>query len=270
MCGGALHSPAKQQARRPCFAAGTSIPSGALERPAKRGSEGRAGRPAEPVDEAPVRFSRSAQNGRRAHADDRIRAKHSSAGRGAGHCLVAEAAVHSEGRSAHESSRRRDASALKGSPSRASSARDQPNPATRIVSIKAVVSTCRSGARLRIGRYARVLGRRRTFDRIDTRRLDRPAWPLKRVQATFALLLDKSLDVLFAPTLPALHPIAQVAVPARHLLMTLISPRREFIAENHGICSVPVRDLSARCGLVLADPLGRPRMRAGRGAPFSS
>jgi hypothetical protein len=125
------------------------------------------------------------------------------------------------------------------------------------VSMKAVVSTCRSGARRRIGRYARVLGRRRTFDRIDTRRLDRPAWPTKRVQATFALLLDKSLDVLFTPTLPALHPVAQVAVPARHLPMTLVSPRREFIAENRGIWSVLVRDLSARCGLVLADPLGR-------------
>jgi hypothetical protein len=37
MWGGALHSLAKQQARRPCFAAGTSIPRGAVERPVKGG-----------------------------------------------------------------------------------------------------------------------------------------------------------------------------------------------------------------------------------------
>jgi len=69
------------------------------------------------------------------------------------------------------------------------------------------------------------------------------------VQATFALLLDKSLDALFAPTPPALGPIAQVAVPARHLPMTLVSPRREFIAEDREICSVLVRNLFAQCGL---------------------
>ena len=119
------------------------------------------------------------------------------------------------------------------------------NPETRIVSMKAVVSTCRSGARRRIGRYARVLGRRRTYDRIDPRRLDRPAWATKRVQATFALLLENSLDVLFAPKLPALHPLAQAAVPARHLPTTLMSPRREFIAENP-------RDLLRTCSRPLS------------------
>jgi hypothetical protein len=55
-------------------------------------------------------------------------------------------------------------------------------------------------------------------------------------------MLAKALDVLFAPTLPALRPLAQVAVSARHLPMTLVSPRREFIAEDCGICSVLVRD----------------------------
>ena len=86
---------------------------------------------------------------------------------------------------------------------------------------------CRSGAGWRIGRHARVLDRRRTFDRLDTR-LDLPVWPTSRVQATFALLFDESLEALFAPTLPALHPLAQGTVSARHSPMMLVSPRREF------------------------------------------
>jgi len=61
----------------------------------------------------------------------------------------------------------------------------------------------------------------------------------------FALLFDESLDVLFALTLPALGALAQVAVPARHLRMTLVSESASRVQsrETRGICSVLVRDL---------------------------
>ena len=86
-----------------------------------------------------------------------------------------------------------------------------------------------SGARRRIGRHARVLGRRGTFDRLNVRR----ASSRKRVQATFALPFEEPLDELFAPALLPLGPIAQVAIPARHLAdHQVMSHCREFIAED--------------------------------------
>jgi hypothetical protein len=63
---------------------------------------------------------------------------------------------------------------------------------------------CRSGPSRRIGRHARILARRGTFDRLD----DRLARSSKRVQATFELLLEQLPDELFPPTLLALSLLA--------------------------------------------------------------
>ena len=79
-----------------------------------------------------------------------------------------------------------------------------------------------------IWRDARVLSRRRSFDQLN----GRYARSIERVQATVVLLLDESLDLLLAPTLLALAPLAKVVIPAlsptcgtgrRHLPMTLVS-----------------------------------------------
>jgi hypothetical protein len=61
-----------------------------------------------------------------------------------------------------------------------------------------------------IWRDARVLSRRRSFDQLNRR----CARSIARVQATVALLLDEPLDLLLAPTLLALAPLAQVVIPA--------------------------------------------------------
>jgi hypothetical protein len=61
-----------------------------------------------------------------------------------------------------------------------------------------------------IWRDARVLSRRRSFDQLN----GRCARSLERVQATVVLLFDESLDLLLAPTLLALAPLAKVVIPA--------------------------------------------------------
>ena len=86
-----------------------------------------------------------------------------------------------------------------------------------------------------IWRDARVLSRRRSFDQLN----GRCARSIARVQATVVLLLDESLDLLLAPTLLALAPLAQVVIPAawsptcgtarRHLPMTF----NESVAPRH-------------------------------------
>ena len=62
----------------------------------------------------------------------------------------------------------------------------------------------KSGPSRRIGRHARILARRRTFDRLD----DRLPRCSKRVQGTFALLPEQSHDALFPPTSLTLGPLA--------------------------------------------------------------
>ena len=88
-----------------------------------------------------------------------------------------------------------------------------------------------------IWRDARVLCRRRSFDQLN----GRCARSIDRAQATFVLLLDESLDLLLAPTLLALAPLAKVVVPAlsptcgtggRHLPMTLESRWHDSIRED--------------------------------------
>jgi hypothetical protein len=133
---------------------------------------------------------------------------------------------------------------------------------------------CRSDARRRIGRHARVLGRRGTFDRLSVRR----AFSLKQVQATFellALLFNEALDELFAPAPLALGPLAQVAIPASltcgvavvvgraarrgHLQVTVMSPCPEFIGKDRATCSVLLDDLFARWTTQAAARLGSRR-----------
>jgi hypothetical protein len=94
-----------------------------------------------------------------------------------------------------------------------------------------------------IWRDARVLCRRRSFDQLN----GRCARSIDRVQATVVLLLDESLDLLLAPTLLALAPLANVVVPAlsptcgtggRHLPMTLVSRWHDSIREDCVMFSV--------------------------------
>ena len=94
-----------------------------------------------------------------------------------------------------------------------------------------------------IWRDARVLSRRRSFDQLN----GRCARSIERVQATVVLLLDESLDLLLAPTLLALAPLANVVIPAlsptcgavrRHLPMTLLSRWRDSIREDCVMFSV--------------------------------
>jgi hypothetical protein len=70
---------------------------------------------------------------------------------------------------------------------------------------------------------------------------------MKRVQPTFVLLFDESLDLPFASTLLASAPLAPVAVSGlsltrrRHLPITLVTRCREFIGGDCARCCVLCR-----------------------------
>ena len=121
-----------------------------------------------------------------------------------------------------------------------------------------------------IWRDARVLSRRRSFDQLN----GRCARSIARVQATVVLLLDESLDLLLAPTLLALAPLAQVVIPAalsptcgtarRHLPMTLMSRWHHAIREDCACFSV-LRSLAV--AIEADDPTPR---QIARGGTFAS
>lgn len=119
-----------------------------------------------------------------------------------------------------------------------------------------------------IWRDARVLCRRRSFDQLN----GRCARSIDRAQATVVLLLDESLDLLLAPTLLALAPLAKVVVPAlsptcgtggRHLPITLVSRWHDSIREDCGMFSVLSFARGRELGLKAADPRkSRPTRRS--------
>jgi hypothetical protein len=120
-------------------------------------------------------------------------------------------------------------------------------------------SACRRRWHRPLGARARVVGIGLGGDCAASHSDPRAAQDLVRVRHR----RDESLDELFVPAPVALFPLVQVAIPAsltcgvavvvgrvarrRHLRITVMSPCREFIAEDCATCSVLVRDLFARC-----------------------